>query len=201
MFGHRDKPRQSLHRRIRQLLPKSSGVLAALRHSGGTIDPEIMSKLKASILLIMKFFVLTIALLGFRLFACGQDTIPKFRINHIAIYVMDLQRSKDFYMGLLHLDSIPEPFHDNKHAWLNLGGGASLHIIEGADQAKQYFQNNHLCLSTNNFNDFKASVEAKELTYYNAAGEKGKTTHRIDGFNQLWIQDPDGYWVEINNNH
>ena len=30
------------------------------------------------------------------------------------------------------LDSLPEPFHDGKHAWFAIGQGKQLHIIEGA---------------------------------------------------------------------
>jgi lactoylglutathione lyase len=27
---------------------------------------------------------------------------------------------------------------------------------------------------------------------------KQTTTTRVDGVQQIWLQDPDGYWVEIN---
>jgi lactoylglutathione lyase len=97
------------------------------------------------------------------------------------------------------LDSIPEPFHDGKHVWLDLGFGTSLHIISGAEAKKQYFQNNHLCLSTDNLEQLKSALTQKKISWYNAAGEKGKTNTRADGVSQIWIQDPDGYWLELNN--
>jgi len=127
------------------------------------------------------------------------QTKPVMKINHLAVYVTDLKVSSNFYRQGLGLDSIPAPFHDGKHVWLDLGFGASLHIISGASEKKQYFQNNHICLSTDNLDQFKSTLAQKKMTWYNAGGEKGKTTTRQDGISQIWIQDPDGYWLEINN--
>jgi lactoylglutathione lyase len=123
----------------------------------------------------------------------------KMRINHLAIYVTDLKQSREFYVKVLGLDSIPEPFHDGKHLWLDLGFGASLHIIAGADKKIEHFLNNHMCLSTRDFTAFKNILEQRKIAYHNAGGEKGKITTRTDGVLQLWLQDPDGYWIEINN--
>ena len=43
----------------------------------------------------------------------------------------DLGKSSQFYRQVLQLDTIPNPFNDAIHLWLNIGGGASLHLIEG----------------------------------------------------------------------
>lgn len=144
---------------------------------------------------------LSVLFLFFNLLNGYSQSKPILRINHLAIFVKDMQASREFYTGFLQLDSIPEPFKDNKHLWLNIGGGASMHIIEGATEKKEYFLNNHLCLSTNDFAAFKAKVESRKIPYYNAGGEKGKITSRVDGISQLWIQDPDGYWLEINDDY
>lgn len=127
----------------------------------------------------------------------AQSRLPM-RINHLAIYVKDIKQSRVFYTQVLGLDSIPEPFHDGLHLWLNMGGGASIHVIGGAPERKEYFLNNHLCLSTTSVEDFKKILEKRGIAWYNAAGQKGKTTTRVDGVKQIWVQDPDGYWLEIN---
>jgi len=127
----------------------------------------------------------------------AQSKLPM-RINHLAIYVKDIKQSRVFYTQVLGLDSIHEPFHDGLHLWLNMGGGASIHVIGGAPERKQYFLNNHLCLSTTSVEDFRKILEQRGILWYNAAGEKGKITTRVDGVKQIWIQDPDGYWLEIN---
>jgi lactoylglutathione lyase len=139
--------------------------------------------------------LISVLLIGSSAFA--QSKLPM-RINHLAIYVKDIKQSRVFYTQVIGLDSIPEPFHDGLHLWLNMGGGASIHVIGGAPERKQYFLNNHLCLSTTNVEDFKKILEKRGIVWYNAAGEKGKTTTRVDGVQQIWLQDPDGYWLEIN---
>jgi lactoylglutathione lyase len=128
----------------------------------------------------------------------AQNKLPM-RINHLALFVQDIKASREFYTQVLGLDSIPEPFHDGKHLWLSMGAGSSLHIIAGAPVKKEYYLNNHLCLSTTHVDDFKKILEKRGIMWYNASGEKGKTTTRVDGVQQVWLQDPDGYWIEINN--
>jgi lactoylglutathione lyase len=125
---------------------------------------------------------------------------PTFKFNHIAIYVTKLEQSHKFYMQTLGLDSIAEPFHDHKHLWLNIGSG-SLHIIEGATKKKEYYQNNHICLSTNDFDGLKNVLEKNKISWMDAQGQIGLTTKRPDGILQIWIQDPDGYNIEINNDN
>lgn len=127
----------------------------------------------------------------------AQSKLPM-RVNHLAIFVKDIKQSRVFYTQVLGLDSISEPFHDGLHLWLNMGGGASIHVIGGAPERKEYFLNNHLCLSTSSVEDFKKILEKHNIVWYNAGKEKGKTTTRVDGVKQIWIQDPDGYWLEIN---
>ncbi|HLZ17676.1 MAG TPA: VOC family protein, partial [Cyclobacteriaceae bacterium] len=77
----------------------------------------------------------------------AQDK-PVFKFNHLAIFVVDLNQSRHFYTDIVGLDTLPEPFHDKKHIWLNTGFGSSIHIIAGAERKKEYYQGNHLCLST-----------------------------------------------------
>ena len=119
-------------------------------------------------------------------------------INHVAVYVVDLQKSGDFYMNVLGLDSIPEPFHDGRHIWLRIGPGASMHIIQGAEVKKEYYKNNHFCFSVSSVEDFTALLRKKSIPYEDAAGRQMSVTTRVDGVKQIWLRDPDGYWLEIN---
>ena len=64
----------------------------------------------------------------------SQDN--KARLNHTAIYVMDVKTSAAFYQNTIGLDTIPEPFHDGKHVWFKAGPGIALHIIQGAEMKK-----------------------------------------------------------------
>jgi lactoylglutathione lyase len=122
----------------------------------------------------------------------------KARINHTAVFVKDIKTSAHFYEQIIGLDTIPEPFHDGKHVWLKTGPGVSLHIIEGATEKKEYFVNQHTCFSVSSVDAFIEKLKKNKLTWQDVRGEKMKITTRVDGVKQLWLQDPDGYWIEIN---
>ena len=120
------------------------------------------------------------------------------RLNHIAFYVLDLKVSTNFYRNIVGLDTIPEPFHDGKHTWLAIGPGASLHVIEGSKAKIEHFKNNHICFSVPSVEKFVEILSKNNLTYEDLGGKKNTITNRVDGVKQIWLQDPDGYWIEIN---
>jgi len=126
------------------------------------------------------------------------QTKPKALLNHVAIYVVDLQKTKAFYNDMFQLDTIPEPFHDGKHAWYSIAPGVAMHVIQGADSPKKYYQNNHICFSVQSVEAFVQKLRAAQMQWYNANGNAGVITTRIDGVKQIWVTDPDGYWIEVN---
>lgn len=120
------------------------------------------------------------------------------RFNHLAIFVKDLHVSDSFYRNVIGLNPIPEPFHDGKHSWLAVGPGQSLHIIEGATQTREYFKNHHLCFSVSSVENFIAALRKRTIPWEDAQGKANEVTSRVDGVKQIWLRDPDGYWIEIN---
>jgi lactoylglutathione lyase len=139
----------------------------------------------------------------FFVIVCGLSSLPaaaqiKAHINHVAIFVVDLAKTKTFYDQVMGLDTIPEPFHDGKHIWYKIGPGVALHVIQGAEQPKEYFLNNHICFSVSNTPAFVEKLKARGIMYYNSKGVAGQITDRVDGVKQVWVKDPDGYYLEIN---
>ena len=120
------------------------------------------------------------------------------RLNHIAFYVKDLKISTDFYHNVVGLDTIPEPFHDNRHTWFLIGPKSHLHIISGATVNLPKEKNAHLCFTVPSVEAFIPRLTANKVPYENWAGDKMAVTNRVDGVKQLYFQDPDGYWIEIN---
>ena len=120
------------------------------------------------------------------------------RLNHIALYVVDLKTSTDFYKNIIGLDTIPEPFHDGRHTWFSIGPKSHLHIIQGAATKIQHEKNTHLCFSVASVEAFIPNLKKNNILYENWAGEKSAITLRVDGVKQIYFQDPDGYWLEIN---
>lgn len=127
-----------------------------------------------------------------------QAQQAKTHINHTAIYVIDLQKSLEFYSNIIGLDSIPNPFNDNKHAWYNTGDHSMLHVIQGATAKKDYYKNQHTCYTVPNFRSFIGKLVEANWSWEDVAGKKNAVTTRVDGVHQIWLQDPDGYWLEIN---
>lgn len=147
----------------------------------------------------MKRSVYCLLLLLFALSSQAQNTAkPKAVLNHIAIFVTNLERTVDFYSNVFQLDTIPEPFHDKKHAWYAISPGVALHVIAGADKPKEYFLNNHMCFSVASVDAFVEKLKARGIGWVNAKAEKGQITTRVDGVKQIWVNDPDGYFIEVN---
>lgn len=128
----------------------------------------------------------------------AQNTKPTVVINHQALYVTDLKKSANFYANIIGLEQTDEPFKIGKHAWFKTGPKTTLHLILGADTKKEYFQNNHICFSVTSFDGFLDKLKKNNIGWFDAGGNAGKITNRVDGVKQLWIKDPDNYWIEIN---
>jgi lactoylglutathione lyase len=146
---------------------------------------------------ILPLFFTTILVILSALTGYGQ-TKQKPVLNHIAHYVVDLKISTNFYMNIVGLDTIPEPFHDGRHTWFSVGYKSHLHLIQGAKEVTIREKNSHLCFSVQSVTDFIKVLEKNKIEYENWAGEKMAVTNRVDGVKQIYFKDPDGYWVEIN---
>ena len=120
------------------------------------------------------------------------------RLNHIALYVLNLQTSTQFYLNVVGLDSIPEPFHDGRHTWFLIGPKSHLHIISGVKTPLPKEKNTHLCFTVASVEDFILRLTKNNVPYESWTGEKQTFTKRVDGVKQIYFQDPDGYWIEVN---
>jgi len=49
-----------------------------------------------------------------------------------------------------------------------------------------------------NFDEFISKLKQDGISFEDVAGKKNAITTRVDGVHQVWLQDPDGYWLEIN---
>jgi lactoylglutathione lyase len=120
-------------------------------------------------------------------------------LNHIAVHVVNLEKSTASYENVLQLQKIPEPFKDGLHTWFTLGAAGQLHLIQGAEKATVHNKNEHLCFSVKSIEDFISNLAKHKITYTNWPGTANAPTVRVDGIKQIYFQDPDGHWIEINN--
>lgn len=120
------------------------------------------------------------------------------RINHIALYVTNLETSTNFYRDIIGLDTIPEPFHDGRHTWFSVSENAHLHLISGRANPPEAEKNTHLCFSTGKMDELLEKLKAKGIHFEDWPGKAFTVTKRVDGIRQIYLKDPDGYWIEIN---
>lgn len=130
-------------------------------------------------------------------FAC-RTMAQRPTINHIALYVFDIKKSAAFYKDIMQFEEIPEPFHDGKHVWFRIGKHSQLHIIEGAKEVKEQDKNSHLAYNVKSLQKFIDHLEKNKVKYASWNGESKTPTSRPDGVKQVYLQDPDNFWIEVN---
>ncbi|MFC4220454.1 VOC family protein [Flagellimonas marina] len=121
-----------------------------------------------------------------------------FQYDHYSIVVTKLMETGDFYRDILGLTEIPHPDRSPGFRWFQIKGNTQLHLIKKdiADFSKN--KSMHLCLATQDLEGFIEHLMANNINFYDWPGNKSSITDRSDGVKQIYIQDPEGYWIEIN---
>src|SRR5687767_3845057 len=145
-----------------------------------------------------KIVLLTVtSFLSFQL--CGQDN-PTFQLtlNHLALSVKDVNRSATFYSEVLKFQEITNKTKVEGIRWFSLGEGKELHLISTIKENVLVNRAVHLAMTTPNFDSFVSMLEKMKVAYSDWPGTPNKINIRADGIKQIFFQDPDGYWIEVN---
>ncbi len=142
----------------------------------------------------MKIFLLLLLILLSSIVLSAQT--PHF--NHTTILVVDMNKSADFYEKAMMLTRISEPFHDNKHIWEKIGDHNELHIVQGATAVMPHDINIHLAFSVPSIEEFAKHLDSMNVNYGDWSQKNKAPQVRPDGVKQIYFQDPDGYWIEVN---
>ncbi|KGK29603.1 VOC family protein [Cellulophaga sp. E6(2014)] len=121
-----------------------------------------------------------------------------FTIDHTTLIVNDLKTTGDFYQKVIGLKEIDHPTKDPGFRWFSIQGNTQLHLIFKADVVMKKHKSSHVCLSTSQLNEFIQNLEQNNISYEDWPGTKSAITLRADGVKQIYITDPEGYWIEIN---
>ena len=141
-------------------------------------------------------FLLTIFLAGW---LPAQDSSSfKFSIDHLALSVKDVNRSAEFYMSVMKLPEITNRSKIEGVRWFLLGDGRELHLISVIKENVTINKALHLGLSSSKFDDFVKILVALKIPYSDWPGKPNAVNVRADGIKQVFFQDPDGYWLEVN---
>ncbi len=127
------------------------------------------------------------------------------RLDHVALLVKDVERSKRFYAQLLGMEEHPRPSNFNfPGAWLRKGS-AEIHLIleDEPGRVEQVYPGRYNPdeLSIGHATHFAFEVADLEETrqYFQSRGIPivGGPRPRGDGVMQLYIRDPDSYIIEF----
>lgn len=120
------------------------------------------------------------------------------KFNHLALSVKELNRSVEFYTHVLKLPEITNRTANPAIRWISLGEGKELHLITN-NEPVTVPKTVHLALTASDFEGFRKHLTGLKIPYGDWGGTPDAVTTRADGIKQIYFQDPDGYWIEINN--
>jgi len=110
-------------------------------------------------------------------------------IHHVSINVTDTDRALEFYSGVLGMSTLPRPDFGFGGAWLDVGDGRQVHLIEAAvpGDLGQHFA-------------FRVDDIDAAVTELRAAGVDVEDPRGIGetGMRQTFLHDPDGNRLEFN---
>jgi len=118
--------------------------------------------------------------------------------DHLALVVKSVDESMAFYQKVFQLEEIPNTALESKTRWLALGTGKQLHLIPRPDFDIKINKANHFALATEDLSSFVTHLESLEIPYTDWKGVPNKIYVRNDGIRQVYFQDPNGHWVEVN---
>ena len=121
-----------------------------------------------------------------------------FQFDHQSLVVSQLMKTGDFYRDVFGFEEIPHPERKPGFRWFKMYDSSQLHLIKKDISEFKKDKSIHLCLATDDLEGFIEKLMEKEITFYDWPGNLNSVSSRADGVKQIYIQDPEGYWIEIN---
>lgn len=143
-------------------------------------------------------YLFSILILSSLLIASPMNARAQAKITHIAVYVEEITRSTAFYTSVFGFPKLEEPFKDGLHDWLDIGNNLSMHIIQAPWEPVTINKHNHICFSVPDMDAFIENLKKLNIPFEDWPGNPNTITTRPDGIRQIYIRDPDGYWLEVN---
>ena len=113
-------------------------------------------------------------------------------LNHIALSVKNVNESVKFYQKVLFLKEIENTASNSKTR-------KQLHLIPRPNFNVILNKAVHFALTTPDINSFIKHLISLNIDYSDWKDTSNKGYIRKDGILQIYFQDPNGYWIEVNN--
>ena len=122
-----------------------------------------------------------------------------FLFNHIALSVKDVNTSIAFYQKVFQFKEIKNTASESKTRWLSIGEGKQLHLIPRPNAEIKINKAVHFALTATDIAAFVMLLNELKVEYSDWKDTPNKGYIRNDGILQVYFKDPDGYWIEVNN--
>lgn len=137
--------------------------------------------------------------LSFCLYSSSSAQTFNLQLDHTTILVKDLETSTDFYKNILQLNELETPWGViDWGKFFSIGNNQQLHVAKVEADSFKLNKVLHMAFSIQNFDAYLGFLTEKGIEYGNYAGDSKEPQTRPDGVRQIYFQDPDGYWIEIN---
>lgn len=140
----------------------------------------------------LRFFLIITCFTDMSISVSAQENLGVIKHNHLALQVADLPASTKFYSEVLGLERLAVP--DNLKAirsWFRIGSDQQIHLLAGRTVPVNNDRNgSHFAIFVASMDKAEAFLKAKGLSYHAQV--------RFDGVKQIYLPDPDGYLVELN---
>lgn len=129
--------------------------------------------------------------------ALPSSTVNNVTVDHVALHVADLDASVAFYSGVFGLQEIPAAAKGRR--WMSLGRGVALHLLGGRSEPVVDDRSVHFALTSDNLEPILQRLKDRGIAWSDFGGTQATvSTGRSDGVRQIFLRDPDGYWIEVN---
>jgi catechol 2,3-dioxygenase-like lactoylglutathione lyase family enzyme len=122
---------------------------------------------------------------------------PSFAFDHVALSVADVDTSVVFYEALFGMTNITDREPIDGVRWLSMQGGGEMHLLAIVDGDVVTNQAVHLAVRTSGFDQLMSKIESMDVEYTTWLNTEPGVTVRDDGTRQIYVRDPDGYWIEV----
>lgn len=125
-------------------------------------------------------------------------TVSIQRLDHIALLVRDLDESARFYTEVLGIAEVPNPMGGTHIRWFEFAGGQRFHMQAGDLSAVHVEKGTHFAFTVADFDAALRHFAAVGAAYSDFKGTSGAVNVRPDGMRAVFLNDPNGYWIEVN---
>lgn len=121
-----------------------------------------------------------------------------YRLDHIALLVRDLDEEVAFLTNVIGLTEMANPMGGTTIRWIEIGDGRRFHVQQGDVSAVHVKKQTHFALRADDLDAIIAGFRAEGVAFSDMKGTPGGVNTRPDGMRAIFLQDPTGYWFEIN---